>query len=82
MCREGFTGPKCDPVVPVALLVSASVGGAGVAAMAGAAYYYFFAAKQVVAAAAGVVPAAPGAMASQFSVTNIRVDLVIKTHQA
>ena len=84
-CHEGYTGApaaglECEPVLPIAVIIAAAVGG-GVAVVALAGYgMYFYGFAQP--AAAAVVAAPTAVAASQFSVTNIKVDLVIKTHWA
>ena len=77
-CNAGFSGPKCDPVVPVAAIALAAVGGVSLAAGSGAYYFSQVAAGKAAAAAQAVLPG----MKSQFSSAEIRVDLVIKTHHA
>lgn len=82
-CHEGYTGApaaglECEPVLPIAVIIAAAVGG-GVAVVALAGYGMYVFAQP--AAAVVAAPTAAGA-ASQFSVTNIKVDLVIKTHWA
>ena len=83
-CHEGYTGApaaglECEPVLPIAVIIAAAVGG-GVAVVALAGYGMYFYGFAQPAAAAVVAPGLPAA--SQFSVTNIKVDLVIKTHWA
>ena len=88
-CYAGFSGPKCDPVVPVAVIAAAAVGGVTFAVGSGALYYSVVASKAIAggaSAAAGaftpVVPPPTGVLHSQLSSAQVREDLIIKTHQA
>jgi hypothetical protein len=64
-------------VLPIAVIIAAAVCGGAAVALAGVGAYFYVSANPV---AAALVQA--GSAASQFSITNIKVDLTIKTHRA